>query len=87
MAHHFVKGSLAVPTHGLQLTEPESDLWVERLAFRYALRDDGALAAEDETLKLRLVQEHPGDIEAYTAGKRAFVAGVLATRGIDLGAR
>jgi GrpB-like predicted nucleotidyltransferase (UPF0157 family) len=33
-------------THHLHLTEPGSDIWRERLAFRDALRADSALAAE-----------------------------------------
>ena len=87
IAHHFVKPSLDVPTHSLHLTEPESDLWRERLAFRDALRRDPALAAEYETLKLGLAQEHADDRQAYTAGKRAFVARVLASAGLEPGAR
>jgi GrpB-like predicted nucleotidyltransferase (UPF0157 family) len=71
-------------THHLHLTEPASDLWRERLAFRDALRADPALAAEYEALKLRLAREHGADVEAYTAGKRAFVARVLADAGIRL---
>ena len=34
-----------------------------------------------------LAQEHPGDIEAYTAGKRAFVGRVLAAAGLGFGRR
>jgi GrpB-like predicted nucleotidyltransferase (UPF0157 family) len=50
IAHHFVKPSSPVtePTYGLHLTEPGSDLWRERLAFRDALRSDPTLAAEYE---------------------------------------
>src|SRR5207248_11582456 len=76
IAHHFSK-----PGFGLHLTEPGSDLWRERLAFRDALRADPELVAEYAALKLRLAQEHPDAIEAYTAGKRAFVARVLAAVG------
>jgi GrpB-like predicted nucleotidyltransferase (UPF0157 family) len=85
-APHFSKPSLQLSeqTHGLHLTEPGSDIWRERLAFRDALRDDPALVAEYEALKLRLAQEHGADIAAYTGGKRAFVARVLASRGIHL---
>lgn len=56
IAHHFAKPSLRLSemTYGLHLTEPESDLWRERLAFRDALRGDAVLAAEYEALKLRL---------------------------------
>jgi GrpB-like predicted nucleotidyltransferase (UPF0157 family) len=89
IAHHFSKPSdrLAEVTHGLHLTEPGSDLWRERLAFRNALRTDPALAAEYEALKLRLAQKHSEDVAAYTAGKRAFVGRVLASAGIEFGRR
>ncbi len=45
VAHHFAKPSLQRPTHGLHLTQPGSDLWHERLAFRDALRNAPTLAA------------------------------------------
>jgi GrpB-like predicted nucleotidyltransferase (UPF0157 family) len=57
------------------------------LAFRDALRDDPIIAAEYEALKLRLAREHSGDLDSYTAGKRSFVAGVLAGFGIAPGRR
>jgi GrpB-like predicted nucleotidyltransferase (UPF0157 family) len=89
IAHHFAKPSarLSEATHGVHLTEPGSDLWRERLSFRDALRADAALAAEYEALKLRLAQEHRNDISSYTAGKRVFVARVLASVGVQLGRR
>jgi GrpB-like predicted nucleotidyltransferase (UPF0157 family) len=87
IAHHFVKTSLQSMTHSLHLTEPGSDLWRERLAFRDALRRDRALVAEYEALKLRLAREHREDVAAYTRGKRAFVARVLARAGLALGRR
>jgi GrpB-like predicted nucleotidyltransferase (UPF0157 family) len=89
IAHHFAKPSSRLPemTHGLHLTEPGSDLWRERLAFRDALRADPALAGEYEALKLRLAQVYREDVAAYTAGKRVFVARVLANAGIQLGRR
>jgi GrpB-like predicted nucleotidyltransferase (UPF0157 family) len=85
-AHHFSKPSLRLSelTHSLHLTEPGSDLWRERLAFRDALRGDPALVAEYEALKRRLAQERGDDIAAYTGQKRAFVARVLASVGINL---
>jgi GrpB-like predicted nucleotidyltransferase (UPF0157 family) len=84
--HHFTKPSLRLSevTHGLHLTEPGSNLWRERLAFRDALRADLTLVAEYEALKLRLVREHGPDIEAYTEGKHVFVARVLAAAGVQL---
>ncbi len=89
IAHHFSKPSPQLPEtqYGLHLTEPGSDLWRERLAFRDALRNDAALAAEYQTLKLRLSEEHHLDLSAYTAGKRDFVIRVLANVGIQLGRR
>ena len=85
-AHWFFKPpapSFAERTHQLHLTEPGSDLWRERLAFRDALRADPALEAEYEALKLRLAGERAGG-SAYTDGKRPFVARVLAGAGIAL---
>lgn len=89
IAHHFVKPSRrsSEMTHGLHLTEPGSDLWRERLAFRDVLRSDPELLTEYEALKLRLAQDHGGDDSAYTAGKRAFVASVLAGVGLQPGRR
>lgn len=65
-------------THQLHLTEPGSDLWRERLAFRDALRADPSLVAAYEGLKQRRGA-------AYTRGKRALVADVLAAAGVRLG--
>jgi GrpB-like predicted nucleotidyltransferase (UPF0157 family) len=89
IAHHFSKPSARLPdrTHGLHLTEPGSDLWNERLAFRDALRADPALASEYERLKLRLAREQADDVTEYTAGKRAFVGRVLASAGLQFGRR
>jgi GrpB-like predicted nucleotidyltransferase (UPF0157 family) len=85
-AHHFVKPSLRLSevTHGLHLTQPGSDLWLERLAFRDALRADPGLAAEYQALKLRLAEDDLKGGTSYTAGKRPFVARVLASAGIRL---
>jgi GrpB-like predicted nucleotidyltransferase (UPF0157 family) len=89
IAHHFSKPSPVLPEtlYGLHLTEPGSDLWRERLAFRDALRNDPALAAEYETLKFRLAEECRLDLCAYTAGKRDFVIRVLDDLGVQLGRR
>ena len=85
IAHHFSKPSphLSEVTHNLHLTEPGSDLWRERLAFRDALRADRALAEEYALLKQRLAGRYPSDERAYTAGKREFVARVLASAGVS----
>jgi GrpB-like predicted nucleotidyltransferase (UPF0157 family) len=87
IAHHFSRPSdqLSQTQYGLHLTEPGSDLWRERLGFRDALRSDPALATEYEALKLRLAEQYPVDLLAYTAGKRDFVTRVLVGLGIQLG--
>ncbi len=83
--HHFSKPAGERWTHGLHLTEPGSDLWIERLAFRDALRADRALAAEYEALKLQMVDEERSGGPAYSAvAKRPFVARVLAQGGIEI---
>ena len=84
IAHHFDKRDGESTTHGLHLTEPGSELWRERLAFRDALRRDDALAREYEALKLTLAEQHNAGLVEYTASKRAFVAQVLEAEGIEL---
>lgn len=81
----FRKGTAEQQTHALHLTEPGSDLWRERFAFRDALRADAELRAEYQQLKQELAAAHPDNGPAYTAGKRELVARVLATAGIRLG--
>jgi GrpB-like predicted nucleotidyltransferase (UPF0157 family) len=85
IAHHFSKPSprLSEMRFGLHLTEPGSDLWLERLAFRDVLSADTALATEYEALKIRLAVAHGDDLGAYTAGKRDFVERVLARVGLE----
>lgn len=70
-------------THHLHLTEPGSDLWQERLAFRDALRENDALREEYEQLKLRLASDSE-EVARYTEQKRPFVVRVLATKGVVL---
>lgn len=73
-AHLFVKES-----YGIHLTEPGSDLWRERLAFRDALRSDAELRREYAGWK----RAHGGG-KPYTGSKTPFVARVLAEVGIEL---
>ncbi|MBA3718414.1 MAG: GrpB family protein [Actinobacteria bacterium] len=74
-AHRFGK-----PGYHLHLTEPGSDLWRERLAFRDALRADPELRREYAEWK----RIHSGK-DSYVAGnKRPLVARVLAEAGIEL---
>ena len=79
-----VPGEPEAHTHHLHLTEPGSALWRERLTFRDRLRSDPRLAAEYQQLKQDLSQRFPTDGTAYAAGKRNFVARVLARSGITL---
>jgi len=84
-AHLFEKphvGDWRGQTHHLHLTEPGSDLWRERLAFRDALREDAALVGEYNDWKIRhVLDEAKGP---YAASKRPFVLRVLAARDIAL---
>jgi GrpB-like predicted nucleotidyltransferase (UPF0157 family) len=49
------------------------------IAFRDCLRASAALARRYETLKRELIVKFRTDREAYTRGKDAFVASVLAS--------
>jgi GrpB-like predicted nucleotidyltransferase (UPF0157 family) len=71
------------PGYHLHLTEPGSDIWRERLAFRDALRADRELRHEYEDWKLEHIADEPS-AGAYTQSKWAFVARVLAATGIEL---
>lgn len=64
--------------------ERGSPLWTERLAFRDALRANSDLAERYGCLKIDLAARHPDDLRAYTDGKRAYVAQVLANVGVTL---
>lgn len=75
-AHHFV-----CDCYGLHLTEPGSDLWRERLAFRDALRASAKLRAEYAAWK----EEHfVGGERVYDGDKWPLVQRVLAERGVPL---
>jgi GrpB-like predicted nucleotidyltransferase (UPF0157 family) len=79
--HWFCKPSPARRTHHLHLVPPGSALWVQRLAFRDALRKNAELAAEYQALKRRLTHEHAQDREAYTEAKSPFIQSVLRSVG------
>jgi GrpB-like predicted nucleotidyltransferase (UPF0157 family) len=79
--HWFCKPSPALRTHHLHLVVAGSALWLERIAFRDALRKNALLAAQYQSLKQRLAGEHAHDREAYTAGKSPFVQSVLRRAG------
>jgi GrpB-like predicted nucleotidyltransferase (UPF0157 family) len=51
--------------------------WHEILLFRDRLREDSELANQYAALKLQLAADAPNR-NAYTAGKSAFIAGVIA---------
>ncbi len=84
--HRFAKPAPpSPPTHHLHLTEPGSDLWRERLAFRDALRADPSLVAEYETLKQGLLEDELRGGPPYgAAAKRSFVARVTREAGVPL---
>lgn len=63
----------------LHLTPHGSTRWQGWLTFRERLRASTPDAAAYTRLKRDLALQHPGDREAYTAGKAAFVSRVLAT--------
>ena len=65
--------SAAVRDFHLTLTDDSSE-FERRLRFRDALRADGALAREYESLKRSLAERFRDDREAYTAAKAEFIA-------------
>jgi GrpB-like predicted nucleotidyltransferase (UPF0157 family) len=75
--HWFCKPSPAERTHHLHLVPFESALWVERLAFRDALRRDPQLAEQYACLKYELAAHFKHDREAYTEAKSPFIQAVL----------
>ena len=63
-------------THHLHIVVAGSTQWSDRLAFRDALRSNPATARQYGELKSALAGRHPGDREAYTDAKSAFVQAV-----------
>jgi GrpB-like predicted nucleotidyltransferase (UPF0157 family) len=59
------------------LIPASSPAWLERLAFRDALRGDPLLAAQYAELKRDLATRFRMDREAYTAAKAPFIRKVL----------
>jgi len=76
--HWFCKPSPARRTYHLHLVPSGSRRYVEELAFRDLLRTRQIIAAEYVAVKRHLAADHTHDREAYTDGKRAFIARVLA---------
>ena len=79
--HWFCKPSPAHRTHHLHLVAAGSGTWLERIAFRNALRGSAQLAAEYLLLKQRLASDHARDREAYTEGKSLFIQSVVKRAG------
>ena len=77
--HWFCKPSPSHRTHHLHLVPFGSQLWHDRLAFRDALRENPALAAEYAELKARLAHALRLDREASTQAKAPFVDRVLSS--------
>jgi GrpB-like predicted nucleotidyltransferase (UPF0157 family) len=75
--HWFCKPSPSLRTHHLHIIPTGSPLWVERLAFRDALRRDANLAAEYARLKLELASRFRHDRDAYTEAKSEFIQSAL----------
>ncbi len=75
--HWFCKPDPSHRTHHLHLVPLGSPLWVDRLAFRDALRASEALQKEYQSLKRALAQVHRDDREAYTSAKGPFIERVL----------
>jgi GrpB-like predicted nucleotidyltransferase (UPF0157 family) len=75
--HWFCEPSPSYRTHHLHLVPAGSQLWVDRLAFRDALRVSEVLRTEYQALKQSLAQLHREDREAYTSAKGPFIERVL----------
>lgn len=76
--HVFAKGTPR--THMLHVVEFGGEAWQQKLAFRDALRDEPELAQAYQELKVSLSLRFPDDRAAYTAGKTAFVKGVVGAK-------
>lgn len=75
---HHVFGQGLARTHLAHFVEHGGESWRACLAFRDALRADPVKARAYEALKVDLAARFPQERAAYTAGKTAFVEGVLA---------
>jgi GrpB-like predicted nucleotidyltransferase (UPF0157 family) len=75
--HWFCKPSPQRRTHHLHLVPYRTPLWLDRLAFRNALRGSAEVAASYAALKASLAKRHAFDREAYTEAKGDFVRRTL----------
>lgn len=75
--HWLCKPSPELRTHHLHLVPFQSELWIERIAFRDLLRANSTVANEYAKLKLRLAETHRDDRELYTEAKGPFIERAL----------
>ncbi len=75
--HWFCKPSPEFRTHHLHLVPYQSKLWLERIGFRDALRENPQTAAEYAKLKSDLAVRYKQYREAYTQAKWPFIKKVL----------
>lgn len=73
----FVRGPERRRTVYLHLVRYGGKRWIECVRFRNALRADPRLARRYEMLKQKLASQYADNRQAYTAGKAAFIRGVL----------
>ncbi len=77
----FLRPHPASRTHHLQLIEHDRPDATALIAFREALRKDGAFRADYATLKEKLAMLHRSDRDAYSNAKADFVRSVLEREG------
>jgi GrpB-like predicted nucleotidyltransferase (UPF0157 family) len=77
---HEVFGKGNPRTHLVHVVPLHGPAWDRMIDFRDVLRRDASLAAEYGELKRQLAARYPNDRPAYTDGKAALVARVLALR-------
>jgi GrpB-like predicted nucleotidyltransferase (UPF0157 family) len=73
----FWRGTAQIHTHHLHLTEITSPLWGRPMRFRDYLRGHPEAALAYGQLKRELARKVVDDIDAYVAGKTAFVEEIL----------
>lgn len=68
----------------VHIVEASDEQWQDYIIFRDILRHDPAIRQAYADLKKRLSAQFPEDRVSYTAGKDAFIQGVLDTHKCDL---
>jgi len=74
---NLVFGKGVARTHLVHVVERESVHWRNYIRFRTALRENGALAAEYQSIKIALAQKYPSNRAQYTHEKEHFINRVL----------